>query len=339
MGEDMNDRADPEGLAAYEPSRFEFATVADEIEYTLAFEDFRAALRERGTIRIHIRNLRPDQPSPPAELHPLARAVRNPEPALRPVPIRGAGFVVHRVAEGVAFVQGPSVNWVVLEGEHGPVLVDTGYPADDTAVRGSLKALGHTVDELAAILITHGHGDHIGNAAAYAHEANCPVYTAAAEIPNVRRDITEQITIPTLLPHILRRGVAAWARHAIRAGGKNAPPVPDVQPLPDQPQQALGLDITAVPLPGHTRGHTGFLLPSAGVLIVGDALVTAHPTSRTNGPQLLARMFHADPRQALRRLETLQDLEATVLLPGHGPHLTISPRDAATAATQTAFPY
>lgn len=34
-------------------------------------------------------------------------------------------------------------------------------------------------------------------------------------------------------------------------------------------------------------GHCACLLPGGGVLVTGDALVTAHPTSRGRGPQLL----------------------------------------------------
>jgi glyoxylase-like metal-dependent hydrolase (beta-lactamase superfamily II) len=71
--------------------------------------------------------------------------------------------------------------------------------------------------------------------------------------------------------------------------------------------------------PGHTDGHCAYHLPEAGVLITGDALVCAHPTSRTRGPQLLPRMFHHDWAAAVAALDVLGKADADVLLPGHGP--------------------
>jgi glyoxylase-like metal-dependent hydrolase (beta-lactamase superfamily II) len=56
-----------------------------------------------------------------------------------------------------------------------------------------------------------------------------------------------------------------------------------------------------------------------GVLIAGDALMTAHPTARTAGPQLLPAMFNHDHAAALASLQALAGLPADVVLPGHGP--------------------
>jgi glyoxylase-like metal-dependent hydrolase (beta-lactamase superfamily II) len=55
------------------------------------------------------------------------------------------------------------------------------------------------------------------------------------------------------------------------------------------------------------------------VLISGDALVSGHPTARIRGPQLLPGMFHHERARALASLDVLEDLDADVLLPGHGP--------------------
>jgi len=250
-----------------------------------------------------------------------------------------SGYRSATVARGVVFVQGPSVNWIILDGAAGPVLIDTGYPGDEAAVRASLRDAGHAVRELAAILITHGHGDHMGNAAAFAAEASCPVFTSAEEIPNVRREICEQVEIRDVLPHAFRPGVFRWALHALRAGGKKAAPVLDARPLPDDLADAVGVDIQPVPLPGHTRGHTGFLLPHAGVLITGDALVSGHPTSPLAGPQLLARMFHAIPEDAIDALSTVEALDARVTLPGHGPALSERPALLADQARATSLPF
>lgn len=250
-----------------------------------------------------------------------------------------SGYRSTTVAPGVVFVQGPSVNWIILDGAAGPVLIDTGYPGDETAVRASLRDAGHAVGDLRAILITHGHGDHMGNAAAFAVEASCPVFTSAEEIPNVRREICEQVEIRDVLPHAFRPGVFRWAIHALRAGGKKAAPVLDARPLPGDLSEAVGVAIVPVPLPGHTRGHTGFLLPDASVLVTGDALVSGHPTSPIAGPQLLARMFHAVPDDAIDAISAIAGLDARITLPGHGPALSEHPTLLADRARATSLPF
>ncbi|MCE4026025.1 MBL fold metallo-hydrolase [Microbacterium sp. Au-Mic1] len=238
--------------------------------------------------------------------------------------------------DGVFFVQGPSVNWVIIAGTEGAVLIDTGYPGDADAVRASLREAGYAIPDLTAILLTHGHGDHLGNAAALAAEAGCPVYSDPAELPNIRRQILEQVAVPDLIPHLFRRGVLRWALHAIRAGGKSAAPVAAVSAFPDaaEARGRFGVEIVPVPLPGHTRGHTAYLLPAHDVLVAGDALVTAHPTSGLHGPQLLPSVFHGSPSGAALALARLSPVAARFVLPGHGPLVQSTPAQAAARAAE-----
>jgi glyoxylase-like metal-dependent hydrolase (beta-lactamase superfamily II) len=60
-------------------------------------------------------------------------------------------------------------------------------------------------------------------------------------------------------------------------------------------------------------------VPSAGVVITGDALVTGHKIVAAVGPQLIPPLFqHGDPADLLAGLKPLVDLDANVVLPGHG---------------------
>lgn len=247
------------------------------------------------------------------------------------------------MSPSVAFVQGPSVNWVIVDAPSGAVLIDAGYPADHDAVVASIEQAGHRVSDLVAILLTHGHGDHLGNAAALSGQAGCPVFAAADELPNVRREILEQVSIRDILPHVFRPGVAAWSIHALRAGGTKAAPVPDVRALPDDAELArlLGVRIVPVRLAGHTAGHVGYYLPDDDVLVAGDALVGGHPTSRLTGPQLLPTVFHASPQRAADALDALTAPTAPAasiasvaptVLPGHGPVITGRLADVVAAA-------
>ena len=72
----------------------------------------------------------------------------------------------------------------------------------------------------------------------------------------------------------------------------------------------------AVPTPGHTGGHCSYLVGS--VLVSGDALVTGHPVSGRVGPQLLPSVFNHDEARCRASLTALADVDAEILVPGHG---------------------
>ncbi|WP_322410616.1 MBL fold metallo-hydrolase [Microbacterium invictum] len=246
-------------------------------------------------------------------------------------------MTTHPVAEGVTFVEGPASNWTVLVGDGEVALIDTGYPNDYALVEESIAAAGGAGLPVTTVLITHGHSDHIGCAGAMARVHGARVFAHDAEIPNVRRDIVEQITLLDLLPSLWRPRVIRWAMHAIRSGGLDNVGVEEVRPL-DGPLTVAGHRVVPIPTSGHTRGHTAFLLPDAAALATGDALITAHPTVPDAGPQLLPDMFHADPHRAVVALGALASAQASVLLPGHGPLLRTDPFDAVDAARLSRLP-
>ncbi|MFC6094498.1 MBL fold metallo-hydrolase [Saccharothrix lopnurensis] len=77
--------------------------------------------------------------------------------------------------------------------------------------------------------------------------------------------------------------------------------------------------LVAVPTPGHTRGHTAYLMPAAGVLFSGDTLVTGHPLSRLGtGAQRLPSVFNESEAGVTAAVASLRDLPADTLAPGHG---------------------
>ncbi|GAA3369904.1 hypothetical protein GCM10017744_091530 [Streptomyces antimycoticus] len=64
--------------------------------------------------------------------------------------------------------------------------------------------------------------------------------------------------------------------------------------------------------------------------------MTAHPTSRISGPQLLPNMFHTDRARALDSLALIENLDADLVLPGHGPVHHGSAKEAALTAREHA---
>lgn len=226
-----------------------------------------------------------------------------------------------RVAPGILFVEGPLSNWTVFHGRGSVELVDCGYPADRPLVEESIRLAGADPADLARILITHGHSDHLGASAQLASERGVVVAAAAAELPNVRRDITEQVTAADLLPSVFKRGTVRWTIAAIRAGGLGDVGVRDAVALDDgDVPLSTGHTLTVVPAPGHTSGSVCFFEPGSRALLSGDAIVTGHPLLPESAElQQLPALFHQDADRAALSARRLVLCDAVVVLPGHGP--------------------
>ncbi|NUT27377.1 MAG: MBL fold metallo-hydrolase [Streptomyces sp.] len=244
---------------------------------------------------------------------------------------------VRQVADGTYLVHGSNTNWVILTEGDAVTLIDTGYPGDRAKLLASLTEVGSAPEAVKAVLITHAHTDHLGNAEYLRATYGTPIYLHEAEVPHARREFLHQVDVGTVLRNGWRPGVLPWAVHAIRSGGTAHVPVTSPEPFP----AAGPLDLPGRPVPvhtpGHTDGHCAYHLPDAGVLIAGDALVSGHPTSRIQGPQLLPDMFHRERAQALASLDVLEGLKGDVLLPGHGPLHRGSVREAALQARERAL--
>ena len=138
--------------------------------------------------------------------------------------------------------------------------------------------------------------------------------------PRTRGEVIGQVSELQILRAAWRPRVLVWALRIVRAGGARVERLIQAEPFEagSGPLDVPGR-LVPVPTPGHTSGHCAFHLPERGVLIAGDALMTAHPAGRTTGPQLLPRMFNHDDAVTLASLQALAGLHAEVVLPGHGP--------------------
>ncbi|MFJ7772804.1 MBL fold metallo-hydrolase [Streptomyces sp. NPDC097107] len=244
---------------------------------------------------------------------------------------------VRQVADDTYLVHGGHTNWVLLTDGDAVTLVDTGYPGDRQLLLDSLAVVGSSPEAVEAVLITHAHNDHLGSAEYLRAAHGTPVLLHEAEVPHVRRDFLQQVSVGTVLGNAWRPGVLRWAVHVLRSGGTEQHPVSAPEPFPAD--GALDLPGRPVPVhtPGHTDGHCAYHLPDAGVVISGDALVSGHATSRIAGPQLLPGMFHHDLARTVTSLDVLAGLDGDVLLPGHGPVHRGPVKEAARQAQERAF--
>ncbi|MET4061805.1 glyoxylase-like metal-dependent hydrolase (beta-lactamase superfamily II) [Arthrobacter sp. UYP6] len=247
------------------------------------------------------------------------------------------GYSLTEPAPDVWFAEGPASNWVILRRGKNFTLVDGGYPGDLPLVLASLDDAGLDPADAAAVLITHAHVDHAGTAGYFAAAYGVSVLCSASELPYLRVEDKDQVSAARILRRAWQPAVAHWAWHILASGGASRVAVLTARAWHDDVElAALPGSPVAVPTPGHTPGHTAFYLPAAHAVATGDALVTGHALSRTRGPQMLDSMFHSDDDGARRSLAQLGRLDASLLLPGHGPAVATGARQAVGAVRSRA---
>jgi glyoxylase-like metal-dependent hydrolase (beta-lactamase superfamily II) len=81
------------------------------------------------------------------------------------------------------------------------------------------------------------------------------------------------------------------------------------------------LDVPGSPrivhVPGHTPGSVAVHVPSVDALFLGDAMTTRNVLTGAEGPK--PAPFTLDPAQARESLDRIEAVDATWVLPGHGP--------------------
>jgi glyoxylase-like metal-dependent hydrolase (beta-lactamase superfamily II) len=143
----------------------------------------------------------------------------------------------------------------------------------DTATRGCANRIRAAAERRfgagarpVGIVLTHGHWDHAGSAAALAALWNVPVYVHPLEMPYVTRRSDYAPCDPTiggplgLLSRFFPShsyDLGAWVR-----------PLPENSLAPGMPESQC------LYTPGHTHGHISLFRESDRVLLAGDALAT-----------------------------------------------------------------
>lgn len=192
------------------------------------------------------------------------------------------------------------VSAYVLARGNTAAIVDTGTNGSAEAIGQTLADIGLNYSNVAHVILTHHHGDHVGSIdAVLGNTPSATVYAGAADLGQIN----------------------------VTAGG---------QPVDDGRIQALtgGEDIfgfEALATPGHTAGHMAVIDHAAGLLVAGDAIFT-EGTEAVEGP---ARFF-ADVPESRQSIAKMAELSFNTLLVGHGDPLE-SGADAAVAALAASF--
>lgn len=222
------------------------------------------------------------------------------------------------IAPGIHYVEHARTNVYLVEDDDGVLLVDTGLPRSKGLLLEALSRIGRSVQDIRAVVLTHGHFDHVGTAQHLRSQYGVPVYChpddahIAAHPYSYRHERSPflyPLRYPRAIPGLLRMSAAG----AVAVKG-----IRDTLPLTPEVASGLPGSPLLVPTPGHTEGHCGLHFPDRDSVISGDALVTRDPYTGRPGPQVVSKAATADMATALRSLEALRSTSARTVLPGHG---------------------
>ena len=157
------------------------------------------------------------------------------------------------LADGFAYASGP--NFYLVRGDGLNVLVDSGTVPEDLArAERNLAGWGISLDRIDALLITHSHYDHMGNAAAV-RERGARIYAGPGDAQGI--ELADNRTAPY-------------------AAGFSIPPCKVDRVVEDgEVIDAGGLKFEALHAPGHTGGSIVYQIEISGRIVwfTGDVLM------------------------------------------------------------------
>jgi glyoxylase-like metal-dependent hydrolase (beta-lactamase superfamily II) len=215
------------------------------------------------------------------------------------------------------------VNAYLIEEDDQLTLIDAGFPIDAPLIAGAIEGLGHDVQKLTRIVLTHGHVDHYG---------------AAVDLRNLTG---AKILLSEIDAEQVSSGLAGHAPMQVQAGFEELVAAqladPDFQrktngastatPMPIEPFEVDGYlvageaceglpDSDLIATPGHCAGQLSILVKrGGGWLFTGDAAVNF------GGPPAIAPIAE-DLELAAKSFEKLRAYDFEIAAFGHGEPLT-----------------
>src|SRR3954447_20372003 len=214
---------------------------------------------------------------------------------------------IHRIGdEGI-------VNSYLVKESGEVTIVDAGLAGLYRDLPHEVASMGRSIEDVRALVLTHGHSDHIGYAERLRTERGVPVSVheddaalARGEVKNPAKGTGKTKLGPFVgfMWYSLLRG-ALRTKHlgAVSTFGDGA-----TLDVPGAPQVVL--------TPGHTPGSAVLHFAARDALLVGDAFATYAVTTGDHGPRIAP--FTADASQAVTSLKRIEDIDASYVLPGHG---------------------
>jgi glyoxylase-like metal-dependent hydrolase (beta-lactamase superfamily II) len=208
-----------------------------------------------------------------------------------------------------------------VDQDQGWVLIDAGMPHSAEEIMTVAKERFGEAKQPKAIVLTHGHFDHVGSIVDLLEHWDVPVYAHELEIPYLTGKENYPPGDPTVDGGMVSEMSPMFPNHGINIE-KNVKKLHEDGSIPEL------LDWKWVHTPGHTPGHISLFRERDRVLIAGDAFVTVKQESlykvmvqkqEISGPP---KYFTTDWEKANDSVRSLEALKPEVAITGHGFPMT-----------------
>jgi glyoxylase-like metal-dependent hydrolase (beta-lactamase superfamily II) len=219
------------------------------------------------------------------------------------------------VLPGVYALGSRRVSFYAVVHDRRVTLIDCGFYGHRRYLDRWLRGAGLGVSDLEAVVITHGHADHLGFAATLS-DIGVPVLVPQGDLEKAR---TTAVRPP---PKRLKRRIfhprcLALVFEATCDFVQLQPAVEKALGYAPNDVLDVGGGLQAIEVPGHSPGNCTLVSERLGAAFTGDSLMTLDPMFGETGPVV----FSEDPARdeeclaSLARLEPFGDM---ALLPAHG---------------------
>ncbi|HHY73658.1 MAG TPA: MBL fold metallo-hydrolase [Bacillus bacterium] len=197
------------------------------------------------------------------------------------------------------------------------VLVDAGMPHSADEIINVAEEHFGVGKRPKAIILTHGHFDHVGAIIELVNHWQVPVYAHELEMPYLTGQMSYPEPDATVEGGMVAKMSPLFPNEPINLGNH-------IEKLPPDGTVPYMEGFRWLLTPGHTPGHVSFFRDFDKALIVGDAFVTVKQESlykvftqeqEISGPP---RYLTPDWRAAKESVIKLEALKPTVAVTGHG---------------------